>query len=229
MFIGGRLLRSYREGAGPEGFAEDYAAMAHGALDLYEATGDIAWLRWGAELQGTLDGLFLDRENGGYFSAREGDASIVVRMKEDHDGAEPAASSIAARNALRLARMLDDAGLEASAVRTIAAFGEQLRRTPTSMPGLLTALLLSKCPHRQIVIAGSLAGSAPLARVARELATPETVLLYADGADGQQWLAGRLEFMRAPGLGAEAAAYVCENFACKLPVHEPQELRTLLK
>ena len=229
MFANGRLLRSYREGPGPEGFAEDYAAMAGGALDLYEATGEIAWLQWGAELQGTLDELFLDRENGGYFSAREGDASIVVRMKEDHDGAEPAASSIAARNVLRLARMLDDAGLEASGVRTIAAFAEQLRRMPTSMPAMLEALLLSTSPRRQIVIAGTAADAGALARVAREFASPETVLLHADGGVGQEWLSERLEFMRTPGLGSKPAAYVCENFACKLPVTEPGELRAMLR
>jgi uncharacterized protein YyaL (SSP411 family) len=229
MFANGRLLRSYRQGAGPEGFAEDYAAMGACALDLYEATGKVEWLRWALELQGTLDELFLDRENGAWFSARDGDASIVVRMKEDHDGAEPAASSIAARNGLRLARMLNDGGLEAVAVQGIQAFAEQLHRMPTSMPGMLNALLLAESPRRQVVIAGAPAEAAGLARVAREFAAPETVLLYADCGSGRQWLAERLEFMRAPGLGEKVAAYVCENFACKLPVHNPVELRGLLR
>jgi uncharacterized protein YyaL (SSP411 family) len=229
MFSNGRLLRSYREGPGPEGFAEDYAAMTGAALDLYEATGEVSWLQWAAELHKTLDDLFLDREHGGYFSAREGDASIVVRMKEDHDGAEPAASSLAARNAVRLAWMLDDAELEAGAVRTVTAFAEQLRRMPTSMPAMLSALLLSMSPKRQIVIAGSPAASAELARVAREFAWPETVLLFADGGDGQRWLSERLELMRATGLGEKPEAYVCENFACKLPVTDPVELRGLLR
>jgi len=231
MVRDGRLLRSYREGPGPEGFADDYAAMAGGALDLYEATGEIEWLRWAVELQGKLDELFLDRENGGYFSARAGDASILVRMKEDHDGAEPAASSLAARNGLRLARMLDDAGLEARAVETMGAFAEQLRATPGSMPAMLGALLLSLSKPRQIVIAGPPdgAGTEGLARVARELATPETVLLYADGGPGQEWLGERLEFMRTAGpVAGKAAAYVCENFACRLPVTEPVELRKAL-
>ena len=220
MVINGRLLRSYREGPGPEGFADDYVAMAGGALDLYEATGEIEWLKWAAELQGTLDELFLDRENGGYFSAREGDASIVVRMKEDHDGAEPAASSLAARNCLRLARMLGDTALEARAAETMRAFSEQLR----GMPAMLGALLLSMSPRRQIVIAGA-PGNA-LARVARELATPETVLLYADGGEGQAWLAERLEFMRtAVPVEGKAAAFVCEDFACRLPITDAARLR----
>jgi uncharacterized protein YyaL (SSP411 family) len=231
MYRDGRLLRSYREGPGPEGFSDDYAAMAGGALDLYEATGEIGWLRWAAELQGTLDELFLDRENGGYFSAREGDASILVRMKEDHDGAEPAASSLAARNGLRLARMLDDASLEARAMETMRAFGEQLRKMPTSMPAMLGALLLSMSPPRQIVIAGAPADAEreALAREARESATPETVLLYADGGPGQKWLGERLEFMRAAGpVEGKAAAYVCENFVCQLPLTDAEALRRAL-
>jgi uncharacterized protein YyaL (SSP411 family) len=224
MYGNGRLLRSYREGPGPEGFADDYAAMTGGALDLYEATGEIGWLQWAAELQGRLDELFLDRENGGYFSAREGDASIVVRMKEDHDGAEPAASSLAARNGLRLARMLNDAALEARAAETMRAFSEQLR----GMPAMLGALLLSMSPRRQIVIAGAPgdAGREALAEVAREFATPETVLLYADGGEGQRWLAERLEFMRTAGpVAGKAAAFVCEDFACRLPITEAAQLR----
>jgi uncharacterized protein YyaL (SSP411 family) len=232
IYDGKRLLRSYRQGPGPEAFADDYAAMAGGALDLYEATGEIAWLRWAVELQGTLDELFLDRENGGYFSARAEDASILLRMKEDHDGAEPAASSLAARNGLRLARMLDDAGLQKRAVETMGAFGGQLRGMPTSMPAMVGALLLSMGTPRQIVIAGAPgdAGTEALARVARELAAPETVLLYADGGAGQEWLGERIEFIRTVGpLDGKPAAYVCEDFACRLPVTDAEELRRELR
>ncbi|HEX4086095.1 MAG TPA: thioredoxin domain-containing protein [Chthoniobacteraceae bacterium] len=219
----GRLLRSWREGPGPEGFAEDYAAMAGGAMDLYEATGEIEWLQWAVELQATLNELFLDREQGGYFSAREGDAGVIVRMKEDHDGAEPAASSLAARNAFRLARMLD--GDDSEARRTVGAFAGQLSAAATSMPAMLTALLLSGAEPRQIVLAGE--PSSPLARVARAMATPETVLLYAEPGS---WLAERLPFIRtALKVDGKPAAYICENFTCQLPVTDPEALRKALR
>jgi uncharacterized protein YyaL (SSP411 family) len=225
----GRLLRSYRQGPGPEGFADDYAAMATAALDLYEATGEIPWLQWALELQTHLDTLFLDPANGGYYSARADDASILIRMKEDHDGAEPAASSLAARTALRLSRMLDDAALRSRAMQTMQAFATQLRGMPTAMPAMLNALLLSASPSTQIVIAGSPADAEPLARVAREHATSETVLLYADGGPGQFWLADRLAFIRtAVPVDGQPAAYVCENFACRLPLTDPAELRKAL-
>jgi hypothetical protein len=232
MYDGGRLLRSYRQGPGPQGFADDYAAMTGAALDLYEGTGDIALFQWAATLQSTLDELFLDAEHGGYFNAAAGDPSILIRMKEDHDGAEPAASSLAARNALRLARMLDEPALDARAMTTIRAFGEQLRAMPTSMPAMLTALLDSVATLRQIVIAGPLQDPATqvLAWVARQAATPDTALLYADSGPGQQWLAERLDFIRtATPVGGKAAAYVCENFTCLLPITDPEELRRQLR
>jgi len=221
-----RLLRSYREGPRPEGFADDYAAMTGGALDLYEATGEIAWLQWAVELHARLDELFLDKENGGYLSARADDVTILVRMKEDHDGAEPAASSLAARNGLRLARMLDDAEMERRAMATMRAFAQQL----PAMPAMLGALLLSLSKPAQIVIAGSPddAATEPLASVARELATPETVLLYADGGPGQAWLGEHLDFLRTVEP-RKPAVYVCENFACRLPVTDPAELRKALR
>src|SRR5947209_10060656 len=93
------LFRSYRDGRGEvEGFADDYAFVIQGLLDLYEASFDVVWLRFAIELQETQDRLFLDEEQGAYFSGTGKDASILLRMKENNDSAEPAASSVAALN-----------------------------------------------------------------------------------------------------------------------------------
>ena len=105
----GTLVRNYREGrSAVEGFADDYAFVIQGLLDLYEASFEVEWLKFALQLQETQDRLFLDAENGGYFSGTGNDPSILLRMKEDNDGAEPAASSVAALNLLRLAQMRGD-------------------------------------------------------------------------------------------------------------------------
>ena len=63
------LYRSYREGRGKvEGFADDYAFVIQGLLDLYEASFDVEWLKFAVELQETQDRLFFDEKNGGYFT-----------------------------------------------------------------------------------------------------------------------------------------------------------------
>src|SRR4029077_2724256 len=103
------LIRSYREGrSNVEGFADDYAFVIQGLLDLYEASFDVEWLKFALELQETQDRLFFDEKSGGYFSTSGKDESVVLRMKDDNDSAEPAASSVAALNLLRLAQLRND-------------------------------------------------------------------------------------------------------------------------
>ena len=83
----GQLLRAWRDGPAPAaGFAEDYAFLVQGLVDLYEASFDIRWLQWAEQLQEKMDGLFFDAERGGYFNSQAGDANLVVRLKEDYDG-----------------------------------------------------------------------------------------------------------------------------------------------
>src|SRR5437762_3419639 len=79
------LFRNYRESrSNVEGFADDYAFVIQGALDLYEASFEIEWLKFSIELQETQDRLFFDEKAGGYFSTSGKDKSVVLRMKDDN-------------------------------------------------------------------------------------------------------------------------------------------------
>src|SRR5437660_2299558 len=123
------LYRNYRSGRSDiEGFADDYGFVIQGLLDLYEASLDVQWLKFAVELQQTQDRLFLDGKNGGYFSSSGKDESVFLRMKDDNDGAEPAASSIAALNLLRLSQFLDDPAAAGAGLarKTIDAFAATL-------------------------------------------------------------------------------------------------------
>ncbi|HKP92827.1 MAG TPA: thioredoxin domain-containing protein, partial [Chthoniobacterales bacterium] len=227
------LFRNYRgERSAVEGFADDYAFLIQGLLDLYEASFDVAWLRWAVELQATQDRLFLDQEHGGYFSGAGNDPSILLRLKEDNDSAEPAASSVAALNLLRLAQIRNDAAAYERAEKTIDAFASQIGHFPSAMPQMLVALDLSLSVPRQIVVAGDRASDetgALLAEVHRHF-VPNKVLLLADGGDGQRYLEEKLEAMCGmKPMNGKPAAYVCENFTCKTPVTEPAALGELLR
>jgi uncharacterized protein YyaL (SSP411 family) len=112
----GTVYRSWREGRSDiAGFAEDYAFLIQGLLDLYEAGFDIRWLQWAEKMQAKMDTLFWDAERGGYFNSRADDPTVIVRLKEDYDGAEPAPNSVAAMNLLRLDWMTGDVGGPATA------------------------------------------------------------------------------------------------------------------
>jgi uncharacterized protein len=226
------LFRSYREGRGEvEGFADDYAFVIQGLLDLYEASFEIRWLKFALQLQRQLDALFWDNENGGYFAVTGRDTNILLRMKEDNDSAEPGASSVAALNLARFAAIRNDAELLARAKKTVNAFTRQLAHFPSALPQMLVAFDFLEGSPRQIVIAGDSdlpETKALLAEVRRHF-LPNRVLLLADGAEGQSYLGETNEAIRAMSMVDEKpAAYVCENFACKAPVTDVSELRNLL-
>src|SRR5438876_3951185 len=229
----GKLLyRNFRAGRSViEGFADDYAFVIQGLLDLYEASFDIEWLKFAIELQETQDRAFFDGKNGGYFSTSGKDESVVLRMKDDNDSAEPAASSVAAHNLLRLAQIRDKKQWEERAEKTISAFRTTLSRFPSAMPQILVALDFSSRKPRQIVIAGKKDApetKALLSEVHRHF-LPTTILLVADGAEGQKYLGEDLEAIHGMSMVDEKpAAYVCENFTCKAPVIDSNQLAKLL-
>jgi len=226
------LFRNYRGGRSEvEGFADDYAFVIQGLLDLYEASFDVDWLKFAIELQETQDRLFLDEKSGGYFSTSGRDKSVVLRMKDDNDSAEPAASSVAALNLLRLAQFRDDKQMEEQGKKTINAFSATLSRFPSAMPQMLVALDFNLNKPRQIVVAGKpdVPETKALLAEAHRLFLPNKILLLADGAEGQKYLGEKNEAIRAMSMvDGKSAAYVCENFTCKAPVTDPAELRKLL-
>ena len=227
-----RLLRSYRGTAGTTyGFAEDYAFLIQGLLDLYEADFDVRWLVWAGELQVQMNALFADPK-GGYFSTEEGASDILFRMKEDHDGAEPSANSVAAMNLARLARIFDRKEFQDSAARIVGAFHPALDRMAAALPQMLAALDASITEPMQIVVAGQRGQpeTAKLLSVIRSRYIPNKVVLLADGGEGQHWLTQHIEALRLIGpVQGKSAAYVCRNFTCDLPITEPEQLARLLE
>lgn len=221
------LYRSWRGGRlASEGFAEDYACFVQGLLDLYEATFDLRWLRWAERLQATMDRLFWDEAEGGYFSSAAGARDIVVRLKEVYDGAEPAPSSVAAMNLFRLGALIGDQSAQGNyrrrGVATVAALRAQWTGSPQGLPQLLCALELAFLPPRHVVLAGDPAAEdfRALAAVVHEKFGPRRTLVRAYAT--LPWTAPM------EPLAGRAAAYVCEDYTCQLPVVEPAELRRVL-
>ena len=228
----GVLFRNWRAGRGAtEGFAEDYAFWIQALLDLYEASFAIRWLRWADQLQAKMDELFWDAERGGFFNSAAGDASIVLRLKEDYDGAEPAPSSVAAMNLLRLGALLHDETRRTQGLRTIEAFRTQWSRAAHALPQMLCAVELALEPPRHVVLAGDPQAEdfRALVAVLHEKLGPRRALLAADGGTGQAWLAERAPWLAGlKPLDGRATAYVCEEFACQAPVTTAEALRRTL-
>ena len=230
----GVLYRNFRDGRGAnEAFAEDYAYLIAGLLDLYEATFDARWLRWAEGLQQVMDALFWDAEHGGYFNSRADDASIVLRLKEDYDGAEPSPNSVAAANLLRFSALFHDDAARERALGTIEALRSQWAKVPHALPELLCAIERALELPRQVVLAGELAseGFRTLAAELHAKPGPHRAVLAAPGGDEAGcWLADRAPWLAdmKPAADGGARAFVCERFTCQAPVDTAAEVRALL-
>jgi uncharacterized protein YyaL (SSP411 family) len=231
MRRGETLLRRFRDGdAAIDGFLDDYAFFVQGLLDLYEACFDLRYLQAAVELTDRTVALFADTEGGGFFSSTAGDPSLVMRMKDDYDGAEPSGNSVAALNLLRLAHIVGDSKAGESAAGTLRAFGSRIRQTPTGVPQMLVAAMHSVTPPRQVVIAGDHQGADPFLRALYERFLPFHNIILIDSDVARSYFSRNNEAIGGmTPIDGKTAAYVCENYACQLPVTSVDKFVELLQ
>ena len=226
-----RLLRRYRAGdARFDASLEDYSFFVMGLLDLYEASLDAAWLERAAHLTARQMELFFDDKESGFFDTSGGDASLLWRTRETYDGAEPSGASIAVWNLLRLAHMTDNRRFRDQAARALNLLAATLEKDPESMPQMLVALDFQLDKPKQIILAAE-RGSPGLAEILREVHRryiPNKVILLADAA-GRRALARSLPVLESMKMrGGKATAYICENYACRLPTSDPRVVAQIL-
>jgi len=224
----GILLRRYRDGhAEIEGYAEDYAYLIAGLLDLFQADAAPMWLEWAIALQHRQDELFWDEAAGGWFSTTGKDPHVLLRMKEDYDGAEPTASSVSVLNLLVLSHLVPDPAWTDRIERTLRLFGTRLEQMGRGVPMMAAALSAYTAGLSQIVIVEAHGGPSSGAPGADRYAIDRALALHylpfsiqlRVTQEGQRALAGSLPFLEAmqPVDGA-TAAYVCRDFTCRQPV-----------
>jgi uncharacterized protein YyaL (SSP411 family) len=222
------LLRRYRGGdAAIEAYAEDYAYLIWGLLELLQATGDAELLEWVVILQSRQDELFWDAADGGWFSTTGNDPTVLLRLKEDYDGAEPSASSVSALNALTLAHLTGDVAYREKAERTLGRYGKNIGSAARVIPMMLCALSQLHAPSMQIVVVGGRTAG-PVLDLEEEIAAhylPFAVQLPVDPDRGQDALKARLPFIDGMKAHGGGAVYVCRDFTCRQPVSSREALR----
>ena len=224
----GRLLRRYRAGdAAIEAYAEDFAYLVFGVLELFQATGQADWLAWARTLQARQDELFGDGESGGWFSTTGADPSVLLRMKEDYDGAEPSPTAVSAMNCWTLAHLTGVASYRERAAAALASFGGRLEDQGRAVPFMASVLSASLAISEQIVIVGrrGAADTQALWRAAHQRYRPFTVMVLADPAE-QAALAMHMPWVaEMKMIDNRATAYVCRDFACDAPTTDASVLR----
>ena len=216
----GRLLRTYNRGeARLRAVLEDHAFLLEALLTLYEATFDPHWFAEAQALADTILERFADPDNGGFFSTADDHEQLIARRKDIDDNPIPSGQSSAALGLLRLAALTGEHRYEEAALGVIRLLHTIAPEHPAGFGHLLQAIDFHVSPVREVALVGQ--GREPLERVVRSSFRPHIVLAGGD-PDGVPLLSGR------EPVDGRAAAYVCEHFACRRPVTEPDELAALL-
>ena len=229
MKKGDRLLRTYRDGeAKLNAYLDDHACVIDGLMALHEADLDFRWLREAETLAGSMIELFWDDASQQFYDTGSDHEKLIVRPRDVADNAVPSGGSMAADTLLRLAVMTGNGEFNSKAVASLRSSREMMARHPVGAGHWLGALDFYLSRPKEVAIIGD-----PLDADTRTLVgqvsrpfLPNRVLVVADPKtsedSGYPLLSGRTL------VDGKAAAYVCENYVCRLPVTDPRELATQL-
>jgi hypothetical protein len=211
---------------------EGYAFLLSGVIDLYEATLEPVHLDFAIELAEAMIVKFYDPQNGGFWQSAAGAKDLILRVKDDYDGAEPSGNSVATLALLKLAAITGREDFKKPAEATLRLFAHRLQNVPQAMPFMLHALDFSLEEPRRVVIAGdppSLRSGAasPNASNFRELLhavhsvnQPNKVVLGNAGA--VESFARTLPAKNGP------VVYLCTGKACQAPTSDLEKIRQMM-
>jgi uncharacterized protein len=222
----GRLLRTYKDGrASLNAYLEDHAFLVEALLVLYEATFETRWFVRARELADSMIDRYGDDEGGGFFSTSSDHQALVVRPKDFEDHPIPSGNSSAAFGLLRLSAFTGEHAYQRRAERLFKLLHDVAGRHAQAFGHLLQALHFYFSPRREVALVGDPIDD--LAAVVRRRFRPTVVV--AGMRDGDEQAEAAIPLLRGrTAVDGRPAAYVCENFACNLPVTDPAELERQL-
>jgi uncharacterized protein YyaL (SSP411 family) len=217
----GRLLRTFKDGrATLNAYLEDHAFLVEALLLLYEATFETRWFSEARSLADAMIERYPDPD-GGFYTTSSDHEQLVTRPKEIQDHPIPSGNSSATFALVRLAAFTGESEYERHALAVFRLLHEPAGRHPQAFSHLLQAIHFHFASRREVALVGDSLDS--LARVVHGSFRPSVVVAGMHPGDEAAQREIPLLRDRAAVNGAPAA-YVCENFACRLPVTEPEEL-----
>ena len=199
-----------------------YANLLSGTLDLYEATLRSAHLDFALALAETMLDRFYDAKEGGFYDSAADAKDLILRIKDDYDGAEPSGNSTAVLALLRLAAITERKGFKEAAEKTLRLFAARLQELPQAVPHLLMGLDFLLHEPVRVVVAGdpSHPETAVLLHAIHSVFQPNKVVLGNRGAVG--------DFVKTLPTKDAPIVYLCTGTACQPPTCDPEAIKRLL-
>ena len=201
---------------------EGYAFLLDGVIQLYEATLEPEHLDFAIALVEAMIAKFYDAANGGFWQSTSDTSDLIVRVKDDYDGAEPSGNSIATLALLKLAAITGREDFRQPAEATLQLFAYRLQSQPAALAFMLHALDFWLDEPRRVVIAGETNSPAlqKLLSAAHSVYQPNKIVLGNTGAVEP--------FAKTLTAKTEATAFVCTGNDCRLPTSDVEILRQQL-
>ena len=225
----GKLLRTHRKGESRlPAYLDDYAYMIVAFTEVYEATFDTAWLHEADALAKTMIEEFWDADDPGFYFTSGDHKNLLVRTKTSQDSAVPSGNSMAAYGLLRLAKFIDNADYYEKGRRVLEQNHRYLSEYPRAVPKMLAAADFLLYPPKEIALVGA-GGSDDVQALLDAVYgafVPNKIVAFLDPASESAAAVEKdLPLLANKTLiQGKASAYVCKDFACKLPVTTPEEL-----
>ena len=216
------LFHRWREGERDQvELLEGYSFMLGGVIELYEATLEPRHLKFAIALADAMVAKFFDTENGGFWQSLAR-PDLILRVKENYDGAEPSGNSVAALALLKLGAITGRAEFTEAALKTLRLFAARMQQAPQAVPYLMGALDFSLQEPKRAVLAGdpTAADARELLRAIHSVYQPNKVVLGNRGPVE--------EFARTLPAKSGAVVYVCSGHACHAPTGEVAEVKKLM-
>jgi len=223
----GQLRRSWRDGhTTREVFLEDYAALALGLIDLYQADFDSSWYSAALGLAEEMVDRFRDPSGGFFDTSKDADA-LLTRPKDLQDNATPSGNALAAEALLRLAALGENNYWQELATKTLAHVRDMAIRYPTAFGRHLSAADFALGPVKQValVMGPQEETSQGMLKALRGRYQPNRVVAASHFPPEREAPALLRE---RPLKDGKTTAYVCEGFVCKQPATSPEELEKQL-
>jgi len=219
----GTLYHRWRDGERDNvQLLDAYAFLLAGVIDLYEATLDPRHLELALALAETMLERFYDKEDGGFWQAPPDATDLILRVKEDYDGAEPSGNSVAILALLKLSAITDRKDFKQAAEKSLRLLAHRLNELPQAVPYLLLGLDYFLEEPKRVVIVGdpNAANTRSLIHAAHSVYQPNKVVLGNVGL--VESFAKTLPTKGAPSV------YLCTGTACQPPTNDTAKIKEML-
>jgi uncharacterized protein len=230
MLRDGFLLHTYKDGqAKLLGYLDDYAFVAMGLLDVYEAIFDRSVLERSIELTDIILREFWDEKDGAFFYTGKSHEPLISRTKPVFDGSIPSGNAMATQLLLRLFHITANDDYRKRAEKVLRSHYDAMESQPFGFAHMLCALDFYLNKPKEIVLVGKKSEPETTALV-QEIHThylPNKVLQLVDPNESLERISPLLRGKSQ--IGGKPTVYVCSDSTCSAPVTSWTELKQLLE